>query len=194
MALKKRVFLDLGAGELRPFGMKSRLLQMIEREQAKKESKWRLIGIDLEAKPIRGRKYAILKADVLNYLKKRQSNSVDVINSDLFVGSYYFSSFALKRMAEDKNIGKVEVLKDYLKEIKRVLKPNGRFYLTVELHFVLNLKDALEKEGFKIIGTKDIAVLQKKGKLISPAAEYTLEKLGHQHHKILRVVAVKPGA
>lgn len=88
---KKRVFLDLGAGKIRRYGgMKSRLPQMAEREKAKKESRWRFIGVDVLAEPARKKNYALLKAKALDYLRKRKPNSVDIINSDLFLGSIYF--------------------------------------------------------------------------------------------------------
>jgi len=233
MALKKRVFLDLGSGRHQMFVVKPRLMQMAEREKAKKESRWRLVGVDKFAEPVRGKSFAILKSDALNYLKKKKDASIDVINSDLFVGSIHFEKSEgkefknadefLKAAAKQKKAyeyikskkgdtkalewlakqqkqvvwkKKEENLNDYLKEIKRVLKPNGRLYLTVELRFIPSLRQALAEEGFKVTGAEEVSIPFGKKQIISPTIWDLLESSrrgqGSQVSPI-RLVAVKKG-
>lgn len=133
---KKRVFLDLGAGKISPFGLKPRLMQMAEREKAKKKSAWSLIGVDPEANLKRGQNFSLIRANALDYLKKTRAASVDVINSDLFVGSIYFDrgpdrqftshkefweavDKRAKEIREAEKQGKKESFEEWLKRIQQ---------------------------------------------------------------------------
>ncbi|MBI5884870.1 hypothetical protein HZB89_02110, partial [archaeon] len=86
----------------------------------------------------------------LNYLKERKSNSADIINSDYFLGSIYFFSI------ENEKVKSKNQFIEWLKEAKRVLKPDGRLYLTIEKIFVPETIEAIKKEGFTGIYSKPI--------------------------------------
>ncbi|MBI5884872.1 class I SAM-dependent methyltransferase [archaeon] len=145
---KKRLLIDLGTGS--SIHSAPRLMQLYTRELKKEEirkkkSNWKLIGIDPHLAPSSLRNYRIISSDALHTLKKRQSNSADIINSDYFLESIYFINPKDRRM-----------LPGWFKEIKRVLKPNGRLYLTVEKAFVERAIEGLRKAGLAGIASKKV--------------------------------------
>ncbi|MBI5884869.1 hypothetical protein HZB89_02105 [archaeon] len=186
--LKKRTLIDLGSGDKNPtvpLSRPPRLAQLYFREKAKKKSEWKLIGIDPWLSAFKDRHLQVIQGKGLASLRARKSNSIDIINSDYFLGSIYFEN------------EKEKELPAWFRQINRVLKPNGRLYLTVEKYLAPTVMHELLKAGFnakaielKWPGTPE----ERKGKTFSETALYVLSlpaAFGEEKSHPVRIIARK---
>lgn len=103
----------------------------------------------------------LINADSLLFLRKMKSNSIDMIFSDppYFLSNGGFSNSGGKKVPVDKgDWDKIESLQkkhdfntSWIKEAKRILKPNGTIWITGSFHNIYSVGMALEEQKFKIL-------------------------------------------
>lgn len=104
---------------------------------------------------------AIYLADTFTFLQNVKAESVDMIFSDppYFLSNGGISCKNGKMVSVDKgNWDKIDTLQKkyefnrlWIKECKRILKPNGTIWISGTLHNIYVVGMALEEEGFKIL-------------------------------------------
>lgn len=99
--------------------------------------------------------------DALCFLKKMKSESIDMVFADppYFLSNGGFSNSGGKKVSVDKGKwDKIDSLEnkhqfnsEWIKETKRILKPNGTIWITGTFHNIYSVGMALEEQQFKIL-------------------------------------------
>ncbi|MHC5268422.1 DNA-methyltransferase [Enterococcus sp. LJL98] len=107
------------------------------------------------------KKTILILDDTLLFLKKMKSDSIDMIFADppYFLSNGGFSNSGGKRVSVDKGEwDKIDSLEkkhrfnsEWIKEAKRILKPNGTIWITGTFHNIYSVGMALEEQKFKIL-------------------------------------------
>ncbi|MFH1224301.1 MAG: hypothetical protein V1676_00685 [Candidatus Diapherotrites archaeon] len=185
---KPITFLDLGSGMFAERGWK--LAE--KRGKRPEDRRGQFVSVDKErgvlvdeyGKIIGQSHRAFHQGDALEFLKRREPNSVKVANDELLLDY----KLLVRHKAELERVGaqameRAQELKaashneagQYAKEVFRVLKPNGRFLVVVHGYFKNILADELRQQGFQILSEKMLT----KEEILAKGSEFEKHALGN---------------
>ncbi|MBS3061661.1 MAG: hypothetical protein J4215_03695 [Candidatus Diapherotrites archaeon] len=123
----------------------------------------RFVSVDLERMlPVNSRgqlftqpHHSFHQTDVWDHFRKTRSNSVKVIQD-----SYLLVFFLVEKTLSDSKMPRTEHVsvdsERYLKQVHRILVPNGRFTIYLNPMYVPTVRKALEKTGFQVLSEKTL--------------------------------------